>query len=66
MENVRMKNVETQFLRLPVYKQVGVGTSQHQSIDIREHAVACPIFDLVTPNDDDVGSVSDVTKIGKV
>lgn len=57
MENVRMKNVDTQYLKLPEYKQVGVGTSQHQLIGKREQAVASPIFDLVTPNDDDIGSI---------
>lgn len=60
MDNVRMKNVETPFLKLPEYKHTGVGASQ---VDIRDHAKVFPIFDLVTPKDeDDTGSVSDVGK----
>lgn len=65
MDNVRMKNVETQFLKVPEYKRTDAGTSQHKLPDIREHAVNYPIFDLVTPKNDDTSSVSESLKMKK-
>ncbi|KAG4066550.1 hypothetical protein HA402_007186 [Bradysia odoriphaga] len=51
MENVRMKNVSTQYLRVPEFREgahVGASTA-----DLRDHAAAYPICDLVTPTEDD-------------
>lgn len=61
MDNVRMKNVETQYLKVPEYRR-DVGTSHHNLADIKEHAVNYPIFDLVTPKDEDSSSVTGATK----
>lgn len=53
-----MKNVDTPFLKVPEYKRTDAAASPHQAVDLREHAVACPIFDLVTPKDDDSESIN--------
>lgn len=51
MENVRMKTVDTQFLKVPEYKRDNATSTS--KADVREHAVAYPIFDLVTPKDEE-------------
>lgn len=53
-----MKNVDTRYLKVPEYRRTDATASQHEIVDIREHAVACPIFDLVTPKDDDSDSIN--------
>lgn len=51
MENVRMKDVATQYLRLPTYREgATTGTS---AVDLRDRATAYPIFDLKKPTEDD-------------
>lgn len=54
-----MKNVEPQYLRVPEYRRSIGGESNQHLVDIREHAVEYPIFDLVTPKDDDTSSVGE-------
>lgn len=60
MDNVRMKNVATQYLKVPEYRRIGAGSSQHHLV--AEHKTACPIFDLVIPKDDDESSVTGVAR----
>lgn len=62
MDNARMKNVSTQYLKVPEYKRTDAGSSQHHLVGIREHSVACPVFDLMTPKDEDESSVSELPR----
>ncbi len=62
MDNVKMKNVDTQFLKLPEYRR----DTASSTVDIREHAVAHPICDLVTPKvDDDAISLNSIETASK-
>lgn len=49
MDNVHMKQVDTKFLKVPEYKR----TTQPNVV---EHASDHPVFDFVTPKEDDTGS----------
>lgn len=51
MENIRMKNVSTQYLRVPEYRECAA--SGASTADIRDYAASFPICDLVKPREDD-------------